>query len=65
MIGLDWTESSANRTPVLRTIDRAFVDCLPKDPSSFLYSRLNLNQTEPGLWRQVDGLANDGPEPDR
>ncbi|MEV6582375.1 hypothetical protein AB0M92_29910 [Streptomyces sp. NPDC051582] len=64
MAGLDWTE--ADPAPVLRTIDRAPVDRLPKDQSAALRIRLDLDQAESGLRetvaglrRQVDGSASD------
>ncbi|MGW6413372.1 hypothetical protein ACWF95_40890 [Streptomyces vinaceus] len=54
LVGLNWTE--ADPTPVLRTIDRALVDRLPKDKSAALRIRLDLEQTEPGLRETVAGL---------
>lgn len=54
LAGLDWTE--ADPAPVLRTIDRALVDRLPKDQGAALRIRLDLDEAEPGLRETVGGL---------
>ncbi|MEU9758896.1 hypothetical protein [Streptomyces sp. NPDC047985] len=51
---LGWTE--ADPAPVLRTIDRALVDHLPKDQGAALRIRLDLDQAEPGLRETIAGL---------
>ncbi|MEV0440909.1 hypothetical protein AB0I84_08980 [Streptomyces spectabilis] len=62
MAAADFTE--ADPAPLLRTLDRALVDRLPKDQGAALRLRLDLDEAEPGLRetlaglrRQVDGTA--------
>jgi hypothetical protein len=54
MAGADWAE--ADPAPVLRSIDRALVDRLPKDQGAALRIRLDLDQAEPGLREALGGL---------
>ncbi|MFE3940600.1 hypothetical protein ACFXPV_01765 [Streptomyces sp. NPDC059118] len=65
LAGLGWAE--ADPAPVLRTIDRALVDRLPKGQSAALRIHLGLDQAEPspretvaGLRHQAYGSAGDG-----